>query len=400
MKNKLIIIIAVVFLLFPVTGNSCSMYKITKNGKTFVGNNEDFLSPNNQFWFEIADYNKKFGVMYMGGLNNFAQGAINEAGLVFDGFANPKLAITNTAGKTKITIIKALRNIMQSMATVEEVKAYLETIDLSFLSSSMLVFVDKSGTYLIAEGEELITGDEAEKSFSNFYYSQIKDLKDVDIPRFQKGLRFLNSTQGEANLDYCSRVMDHMKTENSEVTATQFSTIYDLTALKIRVYLYTDFTEYVELDLKKELKKGNHKTMMIDLFPKKENSIAFKYYSKYNNADNPVLFLQEKMNPEQYSEKELKNKGINWVINVVGYEWLKSKKNRETAIKVFKYGIGLMPNDYDLYDSLGEAYFDNKDWYNSIKNYAKSLTLNPHNNNAIKKLQVCKENRDKLNKKK
>lgn len=399
MKNKLIIIIAVLFLLFPITGNSCSMYKITKNGKTFVGNNEDFFSPNNQFWFEIADYDKKFGVMYMGRLNNFAQGAINEAGLVFDGFANYDLPITNTAGKTKISIVKALRNVMQSMATVEEVKKYLETIDLSFLSSSMLVFVDKTGAYLIAEGEELITGDESEKSFSNFYYSQIKDLKDVDIPRFQKGQRFLNSTEAKASLDYCSQVMDNMKTEKSEVTSTQFSTIYDLTSLKIRVYLYTDFTEYVELDLKKELKKGDHKTMMIDLFPKNKKSIARSYYSKYNDTNNPILFLQEKMNPEQFSEKELKNKGVAWGLTVIGYEWLKDKKDPETAIKVFKYGIKLMPNYYDLYDSLGEAYFDKRDWNNSIKNYAKALALNPFNNNAIKKIQECKENRDKLNKK-
>lgn len=397
MKNILILLIT--FLLYPITGNTCTMYKITKNGRTFVGNNEDFLSPNNQFWFEVADENKKFGVMYMGRINNFAQGAINEAGLVFDGFANSELPITNTSGKTKVSIVKAIRNTMQSMATVEEVKAYLETIDLSFLSSSMLVFVDNSGTYLVVEGDELIIGDEPEKSFSNFYYSQIKSLEDVDIPRFQKGLKFLNTTEGKASLDYCSQVMDNMKTASSEVTSTQFSTIYDLTSLKIRVYLYTDFTEYVELDLKKELKKGNHKAMMIDLFPENKESLAHTYYSKYNDTNNPVLFLKEKMNPEQYSEKELTNMGVNWGINVIGYEWLKDKKDPETAIKVFKYGIGLMPNDSNLYDSLGEAYFDDKDWNNSIINYAKSLTLNPENENAITKILECKENRNQSNNK-
>ncbi len=397
MKTKSIIVTIIVFV-FPFLGNACSMYKITKNGRTFVGNNEDFLSPNNQFWFEEAG-DKKFGVMYMGRINNFAQGAINDAGLVFDGFANSKLPVTNTEGKIKTSIVKALRNIMQSMASVEEVKQYLETIDLSFLSSSMLVFVDKSGTYLIAEGDVLILGDESEKSFSNFYYSQINALEEVDIPRFQKGLKFLAATEGKASLDYCSQVMNNMKTENSEVTATQFSTIYDLTSLKIRVYLYTDFTKYIELDLKKELEKGNHKTMMIDLFDKTEKSIAHDHFSKYNNKSHPVLFLKEKMNPEQYSEEELKNKGVNWGINVIGYEWLKDKKDPDTAIKVFTYGIQLMPNDYDLYDSLGEAYFDKKDWNNSIKNYAKSLVLNPENNNAIQKISACKKHRNTSNKK-
>ena len=117
MKNNIIVLFATILLFFPLAGNTCSMYKITKNGRTIVGNNEDFLSPNNQFWFEVAG-DKKFGVMYMGRINNFAQGAINEAGLVFDGFANSELAITNTAGKTIVSIVNALRNIMQSMATV------------------------------------------------------------------------------------------------------------------------------------------------------------------------------------------------------------------------------------------------------------------------------------------
>lgn len=388
MKNKLIVLLAITFLLFPVIGCACSMYKITKDGRTFVGNNEDFLSPNNQFWFEVAG-DKDFGVMYMGLLNNFAQGAINEAGLVFDGFAEPELPITNTEGKTKIFIGKAIKNIMQTMSTVEEVKSYLETINLSSLSSSMLVFVDKSGKYLIVEGDILVIGEESEKSFSNFYYSQIESVEDVTLPWFQVGQEFLNNTKGKATLDYCSSVMKSLNQESPDLFSTQFSTVYDLTSLKIRVYLYGDFTEYVELDLKKELKKGNHKTLMVDLFTKE--SLGSKFYYKYNDINNPILFLQEQINPEAYSEKDLIKMEFNETINILGYEWLEEKNNPEIAIKVFQYGINLMPNDYDLYDSLGEAYLKNKDWNNSIKNYAKSLILNPENGNAIKKLLKCKE---------
>ena len=393
MKNKSIAVLMIVFLVNPVMGIACSMYKITKNGKTIVGNNEDFLSPNNQFWFEVAG-DKEFSVMYMGQLNNFAQGAINEVGLVFDGFYAPELPIENTEGKEKLPIGKAIRNIMQTMSTVEEVKAYLETIDLSALSSSMVVFVDKSGTYLIVEGDLLIIGEESEKSFSNFYYSQIQSVEEVTLPWFQAGQEFLNTTRGKATLDYCSNAMKSMKQKSSDLFSTQYSTIYDLTTLKIRVYLYQDFTEFVELDLMKELKKGNHKIMMVDLFSKE--SLGSRFYYKYNDVDNPVLFLQEQINPEGYSEKELVNMEFNETINILGYEWLDHKKNPEVAIKVFQYGISLMPNDYDLYDSLGEAYLENKDWNNSIKNYAKSLTLNPENENAIEAILKCQEGRDKL----
>lgn len=394
MKNRFIILLVITILFYPIIGNACSMYKITKDGKTFVGNNEDFLSPNNQFWFEVAG-DKDYGVMYMGLLNNFAQGAINDAGLVFDGFAVPKLPIVNTEGKTKLAIGKAIRNIMQTMSTIEEVKTYLETINLSSLSSSMIVFVDKSGTYLIVEGDLLITGEESEKSFSNFYYSQIESVEEVTLPWFQTGQEFINTTKGKATLDYCSSVMKSLNKKSPDLFSTQFSTVYDLTSLKIRIYLYGDFTEYVELDLKKELKEGNHKTMMVDLFPKE--SLGSKFYVKYNDINNPVLFLQEHLNPEAHSEKELIKMELNETINILGYEWLKDKNNPEIAIKVFQYGVSLMPNDYDLYDSLGEAYFENKDWNNSIINYSKSLTLNPQNKNAVKKILKCKESRDKSN---
>ncbi|MEM0932144.1 MAG: hypothetical protein AAGJ12_06745 [Bacteroidota bacterium] len=393
MKNKIIAVLVMVFSLNPIIGRACSMYKITMNGRTIVGNNEDYLSPNNQFWFEVAK-DDTFGVMYMGQLNNFAQGAINQAGLVFDGFYAPELPVENIEGKEKLPIGKAIRNIMQTMSTVEEVKAYLETIDLTALSSSMVVFVDRSGTYLIVEGDLLIIGEESEKSFSNFYYSQIDSVEEVTLPWFQAGQEFLTTTKGKATLDYCSTAMKSMKQKSADLFSTQYSTIYDLTSLKIRVFLYQDFTEFVELDLMKELKKGNHKTMMVDLFPKE--SLGSKFYYKYNDINNPVLFLQEQINPEAYSEKELIKMEFNETINVLGYEWLEHKKNPEVAIKVFQYGIDLMPNDYDLYDSLGEAYLENKDWNNSIKNYAKSLSLEPENENEIEAILKCKEGRDKV----
>ena len=92
-----------ILLLAPVASTACSMYKLTQNGKTIVGNNEDFLSPNGQFWYESGSKGH-YGVLYMGFLNNFAQGAINEKGLMFDGFFQPFLEVKNTEGKTDTPI--------------------------------------------------------------------------------------------------------------------------------------------------------------------------------------------------------------------------------------------------------------------------------------------------------
>ncbi|WP_299767456.1 hypothetical protein [uncultured Dokdonia sp.] len=389
MNRKSALLLILIFLLNPLVSIACSMYKITKNGITIVGNNEDWLSPNNQFWFEKAEKDT-YGVMYMGLLNNFAQGAINEAGLVFDGFANPEIPIENTDGKLNIPIGTAIRNVMQTMSTVEQVSDYLNTINLSSLSSSQIVFVDKSGTYLIVEGDVFIIGEDSEKAFSNFYYSQIASEDDVELENFQNGRSFLNKTQGESSLTYCGEVMKNLS--NTDLFSTQYSTIYNLNTLTVRVYLFHDYTQYVDIDLKKELSKENHRTMIADLFP--EESIGNKHYQMYNDVENPTRFLETIISTKEYSEEELNNEGFNGIVNMIGYEWMR-KENPATAIKVFAYGVSLMPNDANLYDSLGEAYFKNKEWSNSIINYKKSLTLDTSNENAVTMIKKAEENRSK-----
>jgi hypothetical protein len=65
MKNLTTIILLAILISIPKLGLACRIYKITKNGKTIVGNNEDWLSPNHQFWFESGS-KSEFGLMYMG----------------------------------------------------------------------------------------------------------------------------------------------------------------------------------------------------------------------------------------------------------------------------------------------------------------------------------------------
>ncbi|MGK0447140.1 MAG: hypothetical protein ACJA2M_000912 [Polaribacter sp.] len=117
---------------------------------------------------------------------------------------------------------------MQTMTNVEEVKAYLEMISLGSLTKSMLVFVDKSGTYLIVEGDEIFMGDEPEKTFSNFYYSQIESVDKVNIDYYQNGRKFINSSNGQSTLDYCGEAMSKFAQPKTKISATQYSTIYDL----------------------------------------------------------------------------------------------------------------------------------------------------------------------------
>ena len=73
-------------------------------------------------------------------------------------------------------------------------------------------------------------------------------------------------------------------------------------------------------------------------------------------------------------------------VNTLGY-WLLGKKRVKESIEVFKMNVEDHPNSSNAYDSLGEAYIINGDKEMSIKNYQRSLELNPNNTNALEMLR-------------
>jgi CubicO group peptidase (beta-lactamase class C family) len=76
-------------------------------------------------------------------------------------------------------------------------------------------------------------------------------------------------------------------------------------------------------------------------------------------------------------------------LNGLGYDLLTSKKINE-SIAIFKLAVSEFPENANLYDSLGESYFTNKQYDLAIENYQKSLELNPENKNAEKMLKKIK----------
>lgn len=77
-------------------------------------------------------------------------------------------------------------------------------------------------------------------------------------------------------------------------------------------------------------------------------------------------------------------------LNRLGYNLLAMKKAKE-AIDIFKLNVEVYPQSSNAYDSLAEAYMINGDKELAIKNYKRSLELNPQNKNAVemlKKLEV------------
>ncbi len=63
-------------------------------------------------------------------------------------------------------------------------------------------------------------------------------------------------------------------------------------------------------------------------------------------------------------------------LNAIGYQFLTNNKV-DKAIDIFKMNVKKNPKNANVYDSLGEGYKTKGDKKNAIKNYKKSLSLNP-----------------------
>jgi CubicO group peptidase (beta-lactamase class C family) len=126
-------------------------------------------------------------------------------------------------------------------------------------------------------------------------------------------------------------------------------------------------------------------------------AIAWLNYEPYNSPSKELfrdILARGDAAVKDYRERSRNHAGIGPLnereMNRLGYGLLQRKKVRE-AIEIFKLNVENFPNSSNTYDSLGEAYMVNGDKELAIKNYQKSIELNPQNDNGkemLKKLQA------------
>jgi len=73
-------------------------------------------------------------------------------------------------------------------------------------------------------------------------------------------------------------------------------------------------------------------------------------------------------------------------LNALGYRLMQTGKMKE-AVEIFKLNVEAYPQAFNTYDSLAEAYMNTNERELAIKNYKKSLELNPKNTGAIENLK-------------
>jgi hypothetical protein len=293
-------ILAFITILLAETAFSCSMYKVTANGTTMVGNNEDSWGRDARIWFEQGT-KEKFGVVCVGYARKQPNpdGAMNEYGLVFDGFTMPhKDNIPDKDPNKKDFAYSHIKTIMQHCKTVDEVYALLKEMNLNVLNGSvifnggMLMFADKTGQYLIVEANKMTLGNDDKFALANFSICDTKDVSIIKMARYRKGIAFLNNKKSDTSLSFCKALSDTMSVNRAKAgDGTLYTNIYDLDKGLIHLYFFHDFSKCVTFNLKEELAKGDHSYDFVALFPDNHKFQKFLDYKTPQNSRTIFIFM-------------------------------------------------------------------------------------------------------------
>ncbi|MFY8126812.1 MAG: hypothetical protein ACOVMM_00415 [Chitinophagaceae bacterium] len=111
---------------------------------------------------------------------------------------------------------------------------------------------------------------------------------------------------------------------------------------------------------------------------------ALNYWSKYVKNKGKKLNDDEIKNYAIMLKPLVKHSGE---LNTYGYVLMAAQKHQE-ALNIFKLNCALYPTVPNVFDSLGEAYYNLNDLFNAKLMYEKVLQLDPNNANA--KLMLAK----------
>jgi CubicO group peptidase (beta-lactamase class C family) len=126
------------------------------------------------------------------------------------------------------------------------------------------------------------------------------------------------------------------------------------------------------------------------------------YYNPGISASDPVTALRIQLRKRGYEHavevfKELKSKDAAFQpsepdLNDWAYRMLNGGGKKKEALEIFKLNVILYPQSANVYDSVAEAYEANGNRELAIKNYKRSLELDPNNRNAVQHLKQLDPN--------
>jgi tetratricopeptide (TPR) repeat protein len=396
MKHFIALFIASLLFIVHSHTDACTIVTVAKSEVVLAGNNEDWIFPFTKIWF-IPAKKGEFGRICFGfdKLGYRPEGGMNDQGLFMD---------ANGLGETdwqpiegKETFNASQEHILAHCATVDDVIRLFKNYNCPRLKFGKVVIADRNGASLIVEfgqGQvQFLRKDDGYQISTNFIQTNY-DPGSYPCYRYNTADAILRKAE-KYSVDLVRTVLSAVSNEVGY--PTQYSNIYDLRNGIIYLYNFHNFEEVVVLNLANELSKGKREISLPSLF-----SIQTYAQHQFIKRSPHALFLEiiESKGIETaiacYRFTNHINSGLGSLnitesfLNTLGYHML-GKDRIDDALKIFMLNVEEHPDSWNVYDSLGEAYLAAGDSASAIKNYEKSLELNPENINAKNALQKLRK---------
>jgi hypothetical protein len=375
-------------------GQSCTLIYAADSKTALAGNNEDYKSPFATIWFLPAE-NGKFGRVYFTWKINdvhYPQGGMNEQGLFFDGATAENVVVPRDPKKPRHKtglIFKA----MEECSSVEEVLKLFDQYDVSGTWNGHYLVGDRFGFSAIIEPQTVIRKKGKYQIVTNFFQSKIKS-ENPNCLRYRIASKLFEQSE-KISIDLFRRILNavHWEEYSGSMTVTLYSYICDLKKGDLYIYHFHNFEDVVKFNLREELKKGERSRSIVSLFPYEtfaskryfsQRTVGLLYERILKQGVKGGIALFNEIKRGDYKNYHLSVAGGHLI--ALGYELLKNDKTKE-SIEIFKYAVLKYPESSNVHYYLGEAYMKTGEKDLAIKNYEKSLKLNPKNKKAKKMLE-------------
>jgi hypothetical protein len=394
MKHLACFLLIILFLFLSSPTDGCTIIMVAKGKIVLAGNNEDWRNPKTKIWF-IPATEGEYGRVCVGFDNMFAQGGMNDQGLFIDANALSPTGWEPIEGKPDFQGA-LIDRILAECATVEDAIAFCDKYNIRGLAQARFPIADRTGASMVVEyGQgkvQYVRKTGIYQIATNFVISNVKG-KTYPCTRYMVANKMLKNAE-DISLDLVRGVLS--ATHQEGLYPTLYSNICDLKNGILYLYNFHNFEEVVKFNLEEELKKGRKVYDIPSLFPVKTHMAYVFARERIIPASGELFRIIERRGVDKAIERFHKMKKQSRTIsryitseqeiNALGYRLLAADKIEE-AIAIFKLNISEHPKSSNVYDSLGEAYMKQGNKELAIKNYEKSIELNPNNENGKEKLK-------------
>lgn len=212
---------------------------------------------------------------------------MNEHGLIFSRLNSYHPKEENSKAK-QLKLIEQpdlfLMDVMHSCKNIDEVYALLNQYDRNPYLNDVFVYIEPSGDYLIVEPYRLIRGSDPSYVQANFCPSITSESERRNQARYRDGRDFLEKKL-DTSMEFCTELLNEMHVCRDKIgDGTLLSTIWNTSDLTLTVFFYHDYSKGISFNLMDELAKGDHQSLISDLFPINEEFEQLKTYITPFNA--------------------------------------------------------------------------------------------------------------------